>query len=124
MDFITIYALTIIPNLAVPLNILGLCCLIFTFGCLILWLVCYFDGDGPLKQTRKCSMISATITIVLMIVAGLIPSERQMYAIIGGYYVSNIDGVDKLPKNTVKAMNKFLEKYSEEYAAKGTVKEQ
>jgi hypothetical protein len=39
----------------------------------------------------------------------MIPSEKALYKIIGAYAVTNIEGVEKLPPNIVKAANNFLE---------------
>lgn len=57
------------------------------------------------------------VTLVLLLVAvSLYPSKDDLKWIIGGALVwngasaaSNIEGIEKLPKNTVDAMNHFLE---------------
>lgn len=43
--------------------------------------------------------------------AVFIPNDRQLAYIIGGYFVTNIEGVAELPDNTVRAMNEYLKRY-------------
>jgi hypothetical protein len=40
----------------------------------------------------------------------IIPREKQMYTILGGYAVTNIEGVNQLPANIVNAANAYLGK--------------
>lgn len=45
---------------------------------------------------------------------GGFPKASQMNMIVGGYYVTNLENIDKLPPNILKAANKYLEKINGE----------
>ena len=47
------------------------------------------------------------------VLSASIPNERQIQYLVGGYFVTNIDGIEKLPPNLVKSANRFLENYTE-----------
>ena len=57
------------------------------------------------------AVIGFVCSISLAIAA---PSERQVYTLVGGYVATNIEGVENLPENMVKAANAFLERVAEE----------
>lgn len=56
--------------------------------------------------------------VVSMVVVGLLsavtPTTNQAFMIMGGYYVTNIDDIEKLPPNVIKAANGFIENYLNE----------
>ena len=54
------------------------------------------------------------LTIALAIVSALIPSHKTLKYMIGGYVITNADGIENLPDNVVKAANEFLERYNEQ----------
>lgn len=62
-----------------------------------------------IKKAIPRGIAPMAIAIALM---SLVPSERQIYTIIGGYVATNAEGVSKLPDNLVGAANKFLEQYA------------
>ena len=47
-------------------------------------------------------------SIITAFISSFIPSEKSVYKIIGAYAVTNIEGIEKLPPNLVKAANNFL----------------
>ena len=57
--------------------------------------------------------VVTSIWLVLCFAAIVTPDERQIRWMIGGYVVTNIEGVGKLPDNIVGAANEFLERYRE-----------
>ncbi len=74
---------------------------------------------GMIKSTWAKMPIKTTALFVVIILA--YPSGEELKYIIGGSLAvngakaaSDIEGVDKLPKNLVNAMNLFLEKAAEE----------
>ncbi len=74
---------------------------------------------GMIKSTWAQMPIKTTALFVVIILA--YPSREELKYIIGGSLAvnsakaaSDIEGVDKLPKNLVNAMNLFLEKAAEE----------
>lgn len=44
------------------------------------------------------------------ILSAVTPTTPQLWTMVGGYTATNIEGVEKLPPNLVKAVNRFLEK--------------
>lgn len=61
--------------------------------------------------TKKLKLVF-TILVVLVVVKVLIPTQKEIALIIGGSYVLNNEEISKLPTNTVKAVNTFLEEYT------------
>lgn len=68
------------------------------------------ESPAPLKHCKWVLPLLLLISVLSII----IPTEKQMYTLAGGYYVANIEGIDKLPKNVVGAVNKFIETYTED----------
>lgn len=124
MDFWQLYLLTIVPDISSklgPITIvslfigaIGSCAATIMPGC----------SDIPKEVisrftnfTRKTFYFGIATGIVCL----LSPSKESLYTIMGGYYVTHIEGIDKLPPNVVGAMNKFLEQYEDD---KSRAKEQ
>lgn len=61
------------------------------------------------KMFRGASMCFLAFALFFLI-HSIIPGERHMYLLVGGYAATNIDGIDRLPKNIVNAANAYLEK--------------
>ena len=70
------------------------------------------DENILMQSTRSfCFKLSRNLIIYSIITAfitSFIPSEKSVYKIIGAYAVTNIEGIEKLPPNLVKAANNFL----------------
>ena len=69
-----------------------------------------FDDCPWHKMIKK---IYVVVPFIVMSLAMFIPSEKQMMYIIGGYAATNVENIEKLPKNVVNAANKFLESYTD-----------
>ncbi len=54
------------------------------------------------------------VLVVCVLMQIILPTSKQAYTILGGHYVTNIENVEKLSPNMVKAANKFLEVYVED----------
>jgi hypothetical protein len=71
------------------------------------------EENNLMRSTRSfCFKLSRNLIIYSIIAAfigSFIPSEKSMYKIIGAYAVTNIEGIEQLPPNIVKAANNFLE---------------
>lgn len=125
MDLLTIYLLTVLPNLGILLGVLSSISLVCTLIFLVITSInrCNVYSWTTAEEKKeyvalfKCAVKTTKfvlpISFLLLIVCNLIPNERQMYTIIGGYAVTNIEGIDKLPKNLIGAANKFIENYAE-----------
>ena len=79
------------------------------------------SGDAETKsdydRANYVSAVSIKIAFVMSLVGAVTffyPSQNQMYAMIGGYYGTNIEGVDELPENTVRYLNEKLTEHLEE----------
>lgn len=118
MSLWELWLLTVIPSVG---NIIGFIGILLggTSAVLgFLGVMEYFDNrDSILYQEdalkgllmfRK-SIIGGAVAVFVLLVAALIPSKQDLYFIVGGSYVTNIEGIDKLPPNIIKATNVFLE---------------
>lgn len=106
MSLFTIYLFCILPSIGSYLTLVGTLTLILSVLVLSFVSGCY-DSLKPLKHLYYI----IPICLILNLIAILIPNEKQLYTIAGGYYTSNIEGIDKLPKNVVGVINHFLEQY-------------
>lgn len=116
-----LYALTTVENLAnfmaVLLGILGLILMVSS----VIWLVSYESEPDEFRALLiHRSRPFAYAFLILGVVFCFIPSKKDIYSIIGGYYVTNIDGISQLPLNAVGAANEFLEGYIKEHEEKTT----
>lgn len=67
---------------------------------------------------------TAILLTIVSILAPLVPNNRDLYVMIGGYYVTNNDEIKKMPNNVLKAANNFLEEFAEKPVnAKEVIKE-
>lgn len=118
MDLLTTYLIVMLPSLGDVLGIISLC---LAITLVTLFVMKCFAASYPDDAAEKAYLIwfkalhkkTLTAIIILMsVVAVAIPSQGQWYTLIGGYYVTNIDGISDLPPNIVDAANKFLENYT------------
>jgi len=130
MDFFTLYLIIILPNLGTAVGITSTLAAIT----LLVWgfLMIVFVEDGLYhytKDDKKAEITKRTNTaikifkwailpVVLGMLSNLVPTSKQMMYLIGGYAVTNVQGVSALPENVVNAANKFLEDFSIEEKAK------
>jgi len=74
--------------------------------------------DSNLVKYSKLIMKKVVPVMIISVVAKtVLPSKDDLKYIIGGatiYGITQVDGVEKLPKNVVDAMNKFLEDLKED----------
>ena len=49
---------------------------------------------------------------LLFLAFAFVPTKEEMTYIVGGYFVTNVEDIEKLPPNLVKSANKFLEDYT------------
>ncbi len=120
MSFWEIYVLTILPGFIEPLGVIA-----FFSGMISLFLISGVLASimGELsvdkeknamlgKMLRKWAYVTLPLCIFSMFSAKMIPSEKQMAFIVGGYMLTNIQGIKDLPPNLVKAMNTALDEYN------------
>ncbi len=71
--------------------------------------------ESPAEWIRlwKRNIKIAVVVFIISLPIGLtIPTTHQMYSLVGGYYVINMEGVSDLPPKVVAAMNTFLDTYN------------
>ena len=65
------------------------------------------------RRMRRLTIPVMSLAFTVWFALVLVPSERAMMHIVGGYVATNIDGVEQLGPNFVDAANALLERYSE-----------
>ncbi len=107
MDLSTLYWVLILPKFGDLFSFFG--GLIF----LIMGVLYGFSLFDDYPWHKKIKKIHVAVPFIVMSFAMFIPSEKQMMYIIGGYAATNVEDIEKLPKNVVDAANKFLESYTD-----------
>lgn len=125
MDLSTLYWILVLPSLGTALGVIA------TFASALLIIsggfIFIFKEDGlySYEKTERESVVKrksktafnlfkwSALPIFIGVTSNLIPSEKQMMYMIGGYAATNVENIEKLPKNVVNAANKFLESYTD-----------
>lgn len=118
--------MTLVPNLGELFYILLLVGIFLAVGLVIFAMLALSGGDTSDEEEksiyRGLKIVVVRICLPVVLVSSLaclvIPSESQITKIVNGYYVTNIEDIDKLPPNIVDAANKFLTSYSKETKSK------
>lgn len=120
MSLFTLYLISVLPGFSGLASGIGWFLITyFTIWFLGATLGDYDDYNEKTKGSRKRSLIinfkkwGVLSIIACFLFSALIPSEKQLYTIAGGYMATNTTGIDKLPDNIVKAANSWLEKIAE-----------
>ena len=69
--------------------------------------------DASKLKWRPIALKVVAVCVVTGFLSAAYPTETQMYAIVGGHYGTNIEGVEELPENTVRYLNKQLTEHLE-----------
>ena len=69
------------------------------------------DTTEVRTKSRKYFRIFVSILTVAVLTNIAVPSQRDAYVILGGYYATNNEEIKKLPENIVAASNAFLKEY-------------
>lgn len=113
MEIWQLYLLTTLPIFGKGLGVMGFIVTLVGGGFMVASSAAWAKEEEHLQERftkRGRTMLLAGISLFLA--AGAIPSERGMMTIVGGYFATNIENIEKLPPNLVNAANKFLEEYS------------
>lgn len=108
MELLTLYWIIILPSIGSVFLFIG------TFSTIIISVLYALSiaQDCPWHgYLHKKHLIAPILTLLIGVV---IPDNRQMTYLIGGYAATNVENIEKLPKNVVNAANKFLEDYTEQ----------
>lgn len=112
MSLWTLYLITILPNVGgffikMPMIIMA----IFSLGVVS----CNINQEDEKARKWRSSLKKISFFAIPLIFLGvLIPTQNQMYLIVGGYAATNVEGINKLPANLVGAANAYLEKIAKE----------
>ena len=120
MDLSTIYWILILPSIGGAITVIGVMAGI-VYG--VMGIIYFMNGDmqygdqdkkaALFVSGRKAFKTGVIICVPAILFASFIPSSKQMMYIIGGYAATNVENIEKLPKNVVDAANKFLESYTD-----------
>lgn len=120
MNFVELYVLLVIlPGIDDAFNVVAVLSLVGFVVATALFLVLttaedlWTDQDWT-RGARKWGIRVASVCFLFTAIAIVSPSEEQLQKIIGGYVVTNIEGIEQLPENLVDYANKFLEGESQE----------
>jgi hypothetical protein len=117
MSIWLLYLITILPNVGEVLGAI----VVISLALLIVVGIMISAVESPSESLDKWLAFSESkvkYIILIIILAVIIPSEKQMYTILGGYAVTNIEGVNQLPANIVNAANAYLGKVAEDMKEK------
>ena len=70
-----------------------------------------FSTESPVKKWIFKMITTAIISSFLGVT---LPTSKTIAAIVGVHTITNIEGVEKLPANTIKMLNSILEGYTKE----------
>lgn len=76
-----------------------------------------FKEDCDIKQSGLSFKPFLWVSVMSMLIGlplSLLPDEKQIMLLTGGYVVTNTEGVNELPDNIVNAANNFLKDYTKE----------
>lgn len=115
MEMFLLYLLLVLPNLSIALAFGGIISSgVFSF----LYMVALFEGYDedkiPLRKGLKWS-------IVAVLVACLLPSEKAVAVLGAGYLVTKavqVEGVEDIPANAVALLNQVMEEALKEKEGK------
>lgn len=111
MSLWTLYWISVLPLIFEEfLAFIGITTGILGATALIAYSEDYDSKEVYVKHFKKAFIIFG----IVILIQGFIPSERQMYIILGGYAATNVEGINKLPANLVGAANAYLEKMAKE----------
>ncbi len=120
MEMWQLYLMVTLPGVSKMLGLFGF--ILFLVGgiLLILKIVAGHDSSTNAKEFTEIvgrkALVGFCVGVLMLILTAAIPSKSGVYTLIGGYYVTNLDGIKNLPPAALKAANRFLENYAESKA--------
>lgn len=113
MDLSTLYWILILPNIK---DAFIAASILMMLGIMVTFIFGFLESE---PSAKKWGLSKIKYLIPMVVIAALIPTNKQMMYMIGGYAATNVENIEKLPKNVVNAANKFLETYTEQKESKG-----
>ena len=104
---------TVVPNMNEVLCMIGMIglCILAVAG-----MACGFESawnDNLWERYISYAKRAVPALVACLLVAALLPSSTQIALIVGGSYATQLESVESIPPNLVKALNKALEDYAE-----------
>lgn len=112
--------LVLIPNLhAFSSSIIWCPTIIVMFISGLAFIICVCTPNEPdtkniIGPVRYVFKYTIRLTLMLSILGIILPNQKQMYMVAGGYVVTNNKEVQALPDNVMGAANAYLAKLKEE----------
>ncbi len=122
MELWQLWLLFTVPAIAIFVSVISVS-IVFIGTILLLFLgskLCYdkaskqCDDVPETKALLKFLVPTYSVFCVIALLSALVPTKDDAMKIVGGYYITNIENIDNLPPNIVKAVNKFIEEYLED----------
>lgn len=115
MEFFTLYLIVIAANWVGLFSMIGGIAMFSGFIMLVfLYLPLLGDNcrtnaeNAQLKTSKWLTPLLLIMGFMFLGIGALIPDWEQMKLLIGGYYITNIDGIEDLPANVVEMINGFI----------------
>src|SRR5579872_6900306 len=123
MSIPTLYFLTRLDSLHAYLVFLSIAATCLLGALAFILFFCYVESaeDETIIMIHKGVKKCAWLAIILGLFTNMMPTNKDLAIILGGYYVTNSEEVKKLPNNVVHAMNDFLSQYAD--STKDAIKE-
>ncbi len=112
MTFWLLYIIVILPSVSLTFGVIAACSIIIILGLICDYTMCLTNCKERRPRMIKIGKIAGAIFLVSIIITTILPNHGQMYSLVGGYYVINMEGVSDLPPKVVAAMNTFLDTYN------------
>lgn len=117
MSFWLLYAIAVLDDVGQLAGFLGLLTFVVGFIGIGICRICIAtesENSSEYKAAGKFLPVAnkaLILGIIAMFISCAIPNKDEWKLIIGGYFVTNIEGIDKFPPEIVGAAHNFLEKY-------------
>lgn len=102
----------LLPNMKFLLGFLSVCTFCAFIGTVFFYIVTMVESPTPNwlgnKSLRKVLLTCFSVGLISGFLDMFIPNTKQAAAIMGISYISQIEGVEKLPENTVKLLNEYI----------------
>ena len=110
----TLYLIAIADSVVAVTGMIGVIGGIATVIFWVIYKTCeYEDNDfKTVARPIRNTLFAVTLPCILLSIA--VPNTKQMTAIIGVSYLTQVDQIGNLPPKAVKALNKLLDDYTKE----------
>lgn len=111
MNAWTLYLITAADSIVTATSIIGVIGGVATIIFWVVYKICEHEDDDFKLVARSIRNTLFTAALPCLLLAILVPSTKQLTAIIGVSYLTQVDQIGNLPPKAVKALNKLLNEY-------------